>query len=181
MSGTSIKIDVDDAEFNAAIRQLLERLESPRAAFADIGEYLVRSVEERFETEIAPDGTPWAPLHAGTKAAKKHPKILTESRELRRSIVHQETDTALLIGTNKIYAAIHQLGGTTKAHEIRPRHKKALAWPGMMGGGDDAHPVGAVQHPGSKIPARPFLGLSPADREEALAILADYLNPDAGQ
>lgn len=35
------------------------------------------------------------------------------------------------------------------AHEIRPRKKKALAWPGGL------HPVGKVDHPGT--PEQPFM------------------------
>ena len=50
-----------------------------------------------------------------------------------------------------VYAAIHELGGRTSPHDIRPRIKKALYWPGAR------HPVKVVHHPGSLIPARPFI------------------------
>jgi len=43
------------------------------------------------------------------------------------------------------YAKIQHWGGRTPAHEIRPKHKKALFWPGAK------HPVKSVQHPGSDI------------------------------
>ena len=172
MAGTSVKITLDDADFQAAMGDLLQRLQHPQAVFADIGEYLVRQVEQRFESETGPDGEKWAALHPGTRAAKNHPKILSESLQLRRSIVHQETDDGLVMGSNKIYAAIHQLGGTTRPHTITARHKKALAWPGM---GEDGHPVRSVQHPGSVVPARPYLGLSTSDKEEVLTLLAEHL------
>jgi phage gpG-like protein len=57
----------------------------------------------------------------------------------------------LIIGSNLIYAAIHQWGGKTKAHEIRARHAKALRFNGRF--------FKSVKHPGSEIPARPFLGV----------------------
>lgn len=51
------------------------------------------------------------------------------------------------------YAAIHEFGGTTKPHAIEPRNKKALSFQGNNG-----HVFARfVNHPGSKIPARPYL------------------------
>jgi len=32
------------------------------------------------------------------------------------------------VGTNVVYARIHELGGVTKPHWIKPRYKKALFW-----------------------------------------------------
>ena len=51
------------------------------------------------------------------------------------------------------YARIHELGGKTSAHEIVPRNKKALRF--FVGG--QAVFSKRVHHPGSLIPARPFL------------------------
>ena len=60
------------------------------------------------------------------------------------------------------YAAAHELGAVTRPHDIRPRNKKALYWEGA------AHPVKVVHHPGSRIPARPFI-------QPALALaIADF-------
>ena len=52
------------------------------------------------------------------------------------------------------YAAIQEYGGRTPAHDIVPNKAKALAF--LAGG----HLVFAriVHHPGSTIPARPYLG-----------------------
>ena len=55
------------------------------------------------------------------------------------------------VGTIVEYAAIHEYGGVTRAHTILPKNKKALFWPGAR------HPVKLVQHPGSKMPERPFV------------------------
>jgi phage gpG-like protein len=65
------------------------------------------------------------------------------------------TDKTVTVGSDRVYAAIHQLGGKTKAHIIRPKFKRALAWPG------GAHPVKMVNHPGSNIPARPYFPFRP--------------------
>ncbi len=60
------------------------------------------------------------------------------------------------LASNLVYARIHELGGTTRPHVIRPRRAKALAF--QMGGRQVF--ARAVNHPGSRIPARPYL--SPA-------------------
>jgi phage gpG-like protein len=57
------------------------------------------------------------------------------------------------IGSNVVYAAIHEFGGKTKARTIYPRKGKALSF--FIGG--RAVTVAKVNHPGSKMPARaPF-------------------------
>ena len=73
------------------------------------------------------------------------------------------------MGTNVAYAAIHNFGGQTAAHMIYPRHKKALAW------ATGAYPVKSVKHPGSRIPARPFMQLTPQDEHELVETVSDYL------
>lgn len=96
-------------------------------------------------------------------------KILRRSSILANSIQQQSDANSAIVGTNLRYAAIHQFGGRTSPHEIRPRHKKALAW--AMG----RHPVKSVQHPGSVIPARPFLSLTPSDEDRIVGVVSNYL------
>lgn len=103
---------------------------------------------------------------------------------LRSSIHHEEVSPGVVVvGTNQKYARIHELGGKTAPHVIRPRTAKALAFfSGVFGEGTRA-PRGAmtgtlvrgrlasgqimrgemvfarvVNHPGSKIPPRPARG-----------------------
>lgn len=76
---------------------------------------------------------------------------------LRRSI---RVDTRLFDGYGLVTGywdeglaphGIYVLAGT-KPHDIRPKHKKALAWEGMP----TDYPVGVVHHPGTK--PNDFLG-----------------------
>jgi phage gpG-like protein len=87
-----------------------------------------------------------------SRAAKgKWPgKMLQVSGQLASSITTAHTNNTAQVGTSVIYAAIHQFGGQTAPHTIAAKYAKALAWPG---GGF----AKKVNHPGSKIPARPFL------------------------
>ncbi len=172
MAGALIEIEVDDSEIGQALDRLLAKTGNLAPAMKNIGEYLQRSTWERFFAQKDPAGHPWAPLKPSTLLRKTGSHILIEKGErggLLGSIHYEASPGEVLVGTNVKYAAIHQFGGKTRPHEIRPRRKKALAWPG------GAHPVKVVKHPGSEIPARPFLGLSEEDRQEVLLILSDHL------
>ena len=80
------------------------------------------------------------------------------------------------VGTNVSYAAIHEFGGRTPARVIRPRTKKALSW---TGAGGEVFTRRSVNHPGSNIPARPYM--RPAletKRQQAVRIVrAVYAGP----
>jgi phage virion morphogenesis protein len=181
MAGSFIEVTVDDA----AIRKELERLAfaagTLRPAMKNIGEYVARSTWERFNKGIDPAGRPWKPLQVQSgssrmaqQLAKGTRKVLVKSGLLQNSFTYKAGSDSVVVGTNVAHAAIHQFGGKTPPHEIRPYRKKALAWPG------GAHPVKVVKHPGSVIPARPFLGLSSEDQTEVLAILSDHLEGEKG-
>jgi len=91
--------------------------------------------------------------------------------DLRRSIRATKSGDGVLVGTDKRYARIHEFGGKTRPHEIRPRVGKALAffWPKAGGASRIRGPrfrgsvraTGSlavfrkVRHPGSVIPKRP--------------------------
>lgn len=121
-----------------------------------IGEYLVRVTRDRFADERAPDGTPWQPLSETTRRRKRRNKdrILTESGALGMQIVYRAGPTEVLVGSPLVYAATHQFGA-----------KK-----GAFGRTSRGSPI-----PWGDIPARPFLGLSDADRDEIAVRVADYL------
>ncbi len=100
-----------------------------------IGDDLVESTQKRFERQTSPDNRFWTPLSAATRKARRqpNPRILRNRGLLYQSLTHRSTSNTLQVGTNNIYAGIHQFGGKT-----------------------------GVGHKVS-IPARPFLGLSSAD------------------
>jgi HK97 gp10 family phage protein len=83
--------------------------------------------------------------------------LKTQTGTLQRSINYQLQDEgdriAATVGTNVVYAGIHEYGGTTRAHVIEARQGKALAF--QMGGQDVFFK--RVNHPGSHMPERSFL------------------------
>jgi phage gpG-like protein len=77
-----------------------------------------------------------------------------QTGRLRRSIhaVAGGTDAApsAAVGTNVVYAAIHEFGGKTRPHRIEPKEKMALAF---MVVGQEVFAKN-VNHPRSRMPER---------------------------
>ncbi|EIC29097.1 phage virion morphogenesis protein [Methylomicrobium album] len=90
--------------------------------FADIGEYLTRSHDERFGRQVAPDGEPWKELSPGYQARKpkNQDKILTLEGDLRRSLHADVSADELLFGTILKYGATHQFGDPRRHIPERP-------------------------------------------------------------
>ena len=173
-----LQISVDDAKLQTALRRMRRWVQRDiQETMDEIGARLEASTMHRFETEAGPTGEPWKPSHASYDrgGAGVHPRggghrdrgqTLTDTGRLRASITRRvRGGDTVEVGTNVVYAAIHQFGGKTGPRTIRPKRKKALAWPGAR------HPVRSVRHPGSKVPARPFLGISRGDRDAILRIV----------
>lgn len=166
MAGIDLKVQIDSKVVSDVLARIARNMGSLRPALMDIGEHLQGSVEQRFRTETDPHGQPWQPLTAFTKKNKRGSQILTESggSGLRGSIHYEVSAKSLEQGTNKIYGAIHQLGGVIKAK------RGALA----IGRTDGAFAL--VQQ--VTIPQREYLGISKQDREIIDEILLRHALPD---
>lgn len=164
-----IRVEIEDQGLRERLNQVLTRTRNLSPILKVIGERILRQTEERFKKEQSPDGSSWPA--AKYPEGKTHPKLLSSKRmRLRGGINYHVSGNRLEVRTTNVpYAAIHQLGGKTSAHIITARIKQALFWKGA------GHPVKSVRHPGSVIPARPFLGLSRDNETEICEIIDDYL------
>lgn len=133
---------------------------------------VVVSVSKRSFTDPALRAAPWANKKDGTAST------LQASTTLRRSVrVVEVSGETVTIGSDREYAAIHQFGGTTRAHVIKARKARALRFGGRF--------ARKVKHPGSKIPARPFIpvttrGLTATASVEAGEAIMDKLREVLG-
>ncbi len=145
-----MEIIYDDAEVIAALQRLRDQVGNIRPALAEIGEAISESTKHRFETTTGPDGGLWDANSDVTIERKGHARPLTgKTGELMDSIHPQlDGDFAVAIGSNKDQAAMMQFGGT--------KDEFSNLW------GD--------------IPARPYLGVSDADKTAVLAIIERHLN-----
>ena len=116
------------------------------------------STQRRFETGTAPDGSAWP---ASFRAGLVGGRTLVDTGRLVQSITHNAQDDGVQVGTNVLYAAIHQFGGVISAVSA-----KALSF--LIGD----RRVFARQ---VTIPARPFLGLDREDEDEIGLIARDWL------
>lgn len=161
MSGASITID------DAALAGLLARVEAAGRAPSDlmrvIGAALEFQTARRFETETDPAGVSWPRSFA---ARQRGGQTLTDTARLRQSVVSRAGADTASVGTNLVYAAIHNFGGTVhhpgrtitlyrslkamRAGDWRFRRKKAATFA-------SDHRVGAYDQ---TMPRREFIGWS---------------------
>lgn len=148
-----------DFTFSESLSARLERGAKAAVDFSvpmrAIADYMKGSTQFRFDDEEGPDGAKWKPSKAAVEEGRT---TLKASGDLYRSITALNDATTAIAGTDLIYAAIHQFGGT-----IRAKNGKALRTP--------FGPRGSVT-----MPARPFLGFGPVDLEEIEFILRDHLD-----
>lgn len=129
--------------FDRALANASRKLSNTKPLMASIGEALVSSTIKRFVAETAPDGKKWK---KSKRAASENGATLTDTGRLRKSIDFAATPAKVMVGSNAVYARIHQMGGKAgKGHK-------------------------------ADIPARPYLGVSKADMEEAKALLNSFLS-----
>ena len=173
MSGSHLHLDLDLTATLAGLKSLGKLLADPTPAMREIGEVLTASTKKRFSAQAGPDGIPWAPNTQTTieryadrgskgtytkkgKLSKKGisrvlgKKVLTDHGYLGDTIAYQVQDggKAVAVGSNRVYAAMQQYGGTRADH------------PHLWG----------------DIPARPFLGASDADRARIREIWQHHLS-----
>ncbi len=147
-----ITITIDDREVMDALRRLQARLGDLTPVMRVVAQMMESAVQRNFADGGRPDK--WKP---SKRAQRQNGQTLIDTGRLKNSITSRSDAASAEVGTNVEYAAIHQFGGKTKASVIRPKNKQALFWPGAK------HPVKMVKHPGSVIPARPFLVIPDED------------------
>lgn len=113
MAGATLEFTFKNEEVQAMARRFREQLARVRfrPLLAAIGNELVTSVSHRFETGTAPDGSRWP---ESLRARLTGGQTLIKSGRLRDSIAEtgpQLTARSVEVGTNVVYAAIHQFGG----------------------------------------------------------------------
>lgn len=162
------EIKIQDSGALGALTRLAQAGQNMSPVMRAISTELLTQTEANFAAEGRPK---W--LGIQPRKGREGGQILQDTGQLAASITASSDATSATVGSNKVYAAIHQLGGQTRPHVIRPRNKKALAFNGRV--------VKSVNHPGSNIPARPFLpvdaqgNLQPEAQEGVLDVVNLYL------
>ncbi|WP_418648884.1 phage virion morphogenesis protein [Thauera butanivorans] len=174
---TAFHVEITEDQVTRRLAELLKAGENLTPAMRAISGLLNDLTEEAFARQAQPGGPKWAPLARSTiegrigrwaKAAggtrkdgriskavanrAAGAKLLQDTGRLAASVHGSSGADFAQIGVSAVYAAIHQFGGKTSPSTIRPKRAKALAI------GDAV--VKSAKHPGSTIPARPYLPLA---------------------
>ncbi len=166
MSKELIQIPHNIAAAQKFLARIAHQAGTAAPALKGIGETLTISTDNRFDKETGPDGKKWVDVKPSTRKRKKHSKVLTEQGHLRGDVHYQVDDNQLLLGVALAYGAIHQLGGEIKQEGVTLH----LSGTGRntrfakKGKGDRTKKVNRT----IKMPARPYLGISPQDEADIL-------------
>lgn len=151
MSG---EIIIDLAGFLPARRMLdrLSRLQTSRLLEV-LGSELESQTRRRLATEkTSPDGAPWAPW--SKDYAEQRPNkggLLELSGGLIDSIAYEVGEDAVTVGSNLVYALVHQEGTV----------------------------VGPLREGQGRTPARPYLGVSDANLADLGELVLEFLAKEA--
>lgn len=177
-------IHVDDAAVLAALRRLAGVFDDPSEIAKEIARLGENATRKRFKTETAPDGTRWKP---SLRAQISGGLTLTDKGHLSGSLSSKSGADFAEWGVNRIYAAIHQFGGTIEipAQSRQIRHRTNAK--GELLRTDLFHGKGLVfakkRHKRVSVrwafvrahdismPARPYLGISPDDASDIVAVI----------
>ena len=147
MPDKPIEIRLDNKKVEEALLELAQKTSNLRPLMKNIAGIMADSTEENFKEEGRPK---WQDLSEVTKTARRktghYPgQILQVSGQLALSITTQYDDESAVIGSNKVYATIQQLGGKAG------KNKKV------------------------NIPARPYLNLSEDNYKSILNSICDFM------
>lgn len=173
-----IEIKLDSKQVVSALDRLSKASGDMTPLMLDISETMYSAVMQNFEENGRPHWMGLDPKTIASRNKNRHSaengsmSILQRSGALKNSIVAEHDASSAVVGVAfgrgaDKYAAIHQFGGKTKPHEIHAKNKKALAFGGIV--------RKSVNHPGSVIPARPFLMLASEDEGKIIRSVNDYL------
>jgi phage virion morphogenesis protein len=146
-------VELKAETLNAGLAKIDAQMTDMSPVMKEISNYLLVSTKERFKKGASPEGVKWAANSPVTLARKKNSSpLFGNSGSLHEQIAKDHGPDFAQVGSNMAYAAMMQFGGTK------------AAFPHLWG----------------NIPARPFLGLSPEDETNILALVVDFFSPSTG-
>lgn len=193
MTGISLQFELRDELARRRLQDLIDRMDNRLPFFRAVGDRMLETASDSFRNERAPDGTPWAPHSPRTVRQRMRLRQLpltilrTNTRigsSLAGSINYRATNEELHVGSPVEYAAIHQLGGTIEMPARKAKIYRKREKDGSLGRrfakkklkSSEATDVTIPAHT-ITIPARPFIGISDADRAGIFEDAEMWLRP----
>jgi phage virion morphogenesis protein len=175
-------IKINDSELDKVLGRIVQRSSDKRPVLKTIGAIGRESVRRNFREGGRP--TKWTP---SKRVEGKRGQTLRKSGRLQNSITSSVSSDSVIIGTNTVYAAVHNFGalkfsfGTVVAKV--PAHRRKAKGRNMKSGRKKtasgvvfvkAH-TRKMKLPWGDIPAREFMVLQQQDLLEIEGEMAGYL------
>ena len=187
MAAVRIKIDIKK------VQQMLGRVQSAlrdrRGLLTAIAEWMRLTVRRSFEQQRSPEGRPWRSLSqpygrikqgitGGSRGRGKSARGFGGKKKLQftgvlfRSVRGGVTENVAFIGSNVLYAGVHQFGHTFPAMTITAKSSGPLRF---FDASLNAIYARRVQIGPRRVPARPFLPSLVTVEREAIKIVDEHL------
>ncbi|MDO5622309.1 MAG: phage virion morphogenesis protein [Paracoccus sp. (in: a-proteobacteria)] len=195
--GVSFTLTLNSEAVDAKLRAMLSRVSAPKDGFYDnVGHHMRQSTLDNFDKESAPDGTKWVALSKKRIRQRERQKLLpmtilntNRGIGLKSSVAYQAGPDQVMWGATarhngKSYARVHQMGAEINIPEYtrtiyRHFNPKSQKTNGRFVKKKNKHKRAEEVTYAARsitIPARPYLGIGPADEAEIYEIAKDWLS-----
>lgn len=141
-----IEVRYDAEDANRLLGELRRRMSDLTPVMEAVGQVIVSGTQQRFIEQKDPTGRAWEPLKPATIARRRRGGSTGSPQILR--------DTGRLMNSISYKATSKQVSIFTNV-EYAGAHQSGIPW--------------------RNLPARPFIGISPADNEAIVEILQGYI------
>ena len=169
--GITIDVKIDDREIKALFQRLQGRVKDLTPAMKVVGQIVRTSVVKNFEVGGRPQR--WKPSR---RAVVEGGRTMIDTGRLMKSITSRAYRDRAEVGTNVIYAAIHQFGFEGDV-EVKSHIRKVKSRDIRKGRKKIASGITVVRSHSRhmNIPARPFLMVQDEDWREIREAILEYL------
>lgn len=175
---STIKVDLDPV-----FTKLISKLQNKTTLMKQISGIMLDEVHKNFEQQGRP---PWRALSKKTIEARRRKgyvnpiNILVRTGKLLKSVTPKSDNDSAQVGTNKIYAALHQFGGSInqaarEGHLPNRYIKGKKRGKFKKGKSDSASNKIKFAARSITIPPRPFLAISYQGIKDIEKTIVDYL------
>ncbi len=198
-----VELKVNTNEFLDFMQRILNKFENPQPIMENIGAMAANEVRRnftvggRYSSPEDPIGgeNKWKPLSKTTIEIKKSQgnsgpyTILKDTGRLSSSIVSKATKDTVSVGTNMVYAALHQFGAKAGQFEMLIKahiRKRKVTGSELLKSGKPGKikpmtintSVKAHMRKSPAIPARPFMNIHPESLEIIIQTLQNNFLKD---
>lgn len=171
---TSIEIDISEL---APLRDALNALSeyNAHALMGAIGNEAESQTRRRIaEEKSSPSGVPW-PAWSSGYAASRHggqSRLQSDGHLLDRITHNVLGPDSVEVGSNMVYAAIHNFGGQVA---VTAKSRRFFWWKFFQTGDAFWRNLALTKKSHLQIPQRQFLGLSAENEDDLVGIVEDFM------